>query len=152
MPNYKTHANFNILLALPAAAAGIYYLCAPPIPLLAVFAGTFCYSTLFMSPDLDLIHQIKLFSLRGLLTFPFRFYSKFFKHRGISHSFLFGTATRLLWLGGLSVLIVYLTYQVIPTEKQFLSYFNEYEPYVLYGLAGVVFADWCHLTLDFLKK
>lgn len=152
MPNYKTHTNFNLFFALPAAAAGIYYFYAPSTPFLAAFAGAFCYSTLFMSPDLDLIHQVKLFSLRGLLTFPFRFYSKFFRHRGLSHSFVFGTATRILWLAGLSLLVIYLAYQVTPTEKLFSSYFNQYKPYALYGLAGVILADWCHLMLDMFKK
>lgn len=152
MPGYKTHVKFNLLLGLPVIVAGAYYLYAPPTPFLVTLAVAFSYSTYFMSPDLDLIHQTKLFSLRGLLTLPFRFYSKFFKHRGLSHSFLFGTATRILWLGGLSILLFYLAYQTIPSEKQFFSYFKPYKLYVLYGLAGVVLADWCHLLLDYKKK
>lgn len=152
MPSYKKHVNFNCFLALPASMAAIYFVWTPPTPLLIAFASAFCYSSCFMSPDLDLIHQIKVFSLRGLLTLPFRFYSKIFKHRGLSHSFLFGTATRVLWLGGISLLLFYLLYQTIPTERQFLSYFYEYKFFVLYGLAGVVLADWCHLALDYQGK
>lgn len=152
MPAYKTHVNFNLFLALPAIIGGIYYIYTPPASFLVTLAGAFCYSTYFMSPDLDLIHQIKLFSLRGFLTLPFRFYSKIFKHRGLSHSFIFGTATRVFWLGGLSLLLFYLIYQTIPSEKQFLSYFNQHKLYVIYGLAGVILADWCHLVLDHYKK
>lgn len=149
MPCYKTHVNFNCFLALPVATAAIYFVESPPTSLLIAFASAFCYSSCFMSPDLDLIHQIKVFSLRGILTLPFRYYSKIFKHRGLSHSFLFGTATRVLWLGGIAVLLFYLFYQAIPSERLFLSYFNEYRDYVLYGLAGAVLADWCHLALDY---
>ena len=105
-----------------------------------------------MNPDLDLIHQIKLFSLRGLLTLPFRFYSKIFKHRGLSHSIIFGTATRILWLSGVALLLFYVAYRTIPTEKTFLYYLNYYKLYVIYGLAGIVLADWCHLALDYQKK
>ena len=152
MPSYRTHVNFNLFLALPVAAAALYYIYTPPTSFLAVFAGAFFYSTCFMNPDLDLVHQIKLFSLRGLLTLPFRFYSKIFKHRGLSHSALFGTATRVLWLAALSFLLFYLLYQTIPSEKKFLSYFNEYKPYALYSLAGIILADWCHLALDYWKK
>ena len=49
-----------------------------------------------MNPDLGLVHKIKLFSLRGFITLPFRGYSKIFKHKGISHSFLLGSFTRII--------------------------------------------------------
>ncbi|MDP1609276.1 MAG: DUF2227 family putative metal-binding protein [Chlamydiales bacterium] len=151
MSSYKTHVTFNLCLALPAAIAGIYYIYAPPTHFLVTFISAFFYGTCFMNPDLDLIHQIKLFSLRGFLTLPFRFYSKFFKHRGLSHSLLFGTATRILWLSGMALLLFYLVYQTVPSQKTFLSYFSDYKLYALYGLAGIILADWCHLALDHQK-
>ncbi len=151
MSNYKTHVKFNLLLALPISIAGIYYLYSPSNAFLLTFASAFSYSTCFMNPDLDLIHQIKLFSLRGLLTLPFRFYSKIFKHRGISHSMLFGTATRILWLCGIGLLLFYLIYETLPSEKTFLSYCKNYKIYMYYALAGIVLADWFHLILDYRK-
>lgn len=152
MSNYKTHVTFNTFLALPIATAGIYYFYAPPNPFLITFISAFFYGTCFMNPDLDLIHQIKIFSLRGLLTLPFRFYSKIFKHRGLSHSIIFGTATRILWLSGVALLLFYVVYRTFPTEKTFLYYLNYYKLYAIYGLAGIVLADWCHLALDYQKK
>jgi len=151
MSSYKTHVSFNLLLALPITAVGLCYVYNPPTPFLITFMSAFLYSTCFMNPDLDLIHQIKLFSIRGLLTLPFRFYSKIFKHRGLSHSIFFGTATRILWLSAVGLLLFYLVYETLPEERKFLSYLNDYKLYVLYGLAGVVLADWCHLALDFKK-
>jgi uncharacterized metal-binding protein len=152
MSSYKTHVNFNLFIALPIAMVGIYHTYIPTKPFLITFASAFVYSTCFMNPDLDLIHQIKLFSLRGVLTIPFRFYSKVFKHRGLSHSLLFGTATRLAWLAGVSLLLFYGVYRVLPTQGTFLFYLNYYKLYIFYGLAGVVFADWCHLALDYKSK
>jgi len=151
MSNYKTHVAFNLCLVLPVTIVGSYYLYHPPHPLLITFISTFCFGTCFMNPDLDLIHQIKLFSLRGFVTLPFRYYSKIFKHRGLSHSVLFGTLTRVLWVSGVAFLIFYLLYQTFPTEKKLLYYLNHYKPYVFYGLAGIVLADWCHLVLDYRK-
>lgn len=151
MSNYKTHVKFNLFLALPVSVAGIYYLYSPPNAFLLTFVTAFCYGTCFMNPDLDLIHQIKLFSLRGLLTLPFRFYSKIFKHRGLSHSILFGTASRILWLSGVALLLFYLIYETWPSEKTFLSYCRQYKTYMYYGLAGIILADWFHLVLDYRK-
>ena len=151
MSNYKTHVNFNLFFALPFATFGTYYIYEPAVSFLATFIIAFSYATCFMNPDLDLVHQIKLLSLRGVLTLPFRFYSKIFKHRGLSHSILFGTATRILWLSGVIFLGFYLMYRAIPSEKAFLSYFTLYKPYLLYGLSGIVFADLCHLALDYRK-
>lgn len=150
MSNYKTHVTFNLCIALPIAIASICYV-KTPLPLIITFTAAFFYGTCFMNPDLDLIHQVKLFSLRGLLTLPFRLYSKIFKHRGLSHSFLFGTATRVLWLGGTFLILFYLIYKTIPSKKTFLFYCRDYKYYGLYGLAGLILADCCHLLLDYRK-
>ncbi|NGX62142.1 MAG: hypothetical protein K940chlam9_01636 [Chlamydiae bacterium] len=148
MANYKTHSSFNLFLALPIFVVGIYYLLGPSSSYLLTFIGVFAYSTLFMSPDLDLVHNIKLKSLRGVLSLPFRFYSQVFKHRGISHSFFFGSFTRILWLGGIAFLLFFLLYQALPSQKNFLLFYNQHKLYLLYGVAGICLADWCHLLLD----
>lgn len=151
MSNYKTHVSFNLFLTLPISLAALYYRYSPENPLIITFVSAFIYSTCFMNPDLDLVHQIRLFSLRGILTLPFRFYSKVFRHRGLSHSLFFGTATRIAWLSALGLLIFYLIYETFPSEKRFLYYFKDYKYYLFYALAGIVLADWSHLALDYRK-
>ena len=101
-----------------------------------------------MSPDLDLANQIKLVSIRGFFTFPFRAYAKFFRHRGLSHSIIFGTLTRILWLGLIGLGIFFAIYKAVPKTQDFLSFFFKHKAYILTGLAGVFFADMCHLLLD----
>lgn len=83
---------------------------------------------------------------------PFRLYSRVFAHRGISHSPLFGSLTRILWLAMIALGIFYLVYQVIPSKHSFLKFFHRYEPFILFGFAGIFLADLCHLILDRKKN
>jgi uncharacterized metal-binding protein len=145
---YKEHAKFNIFLALPILLIGGIYFLHPPRPFLLTFASAFVYSTLFMNPDLDLARQIRLFSLRGFLTLPFRSYSSVFRHRGLSHHPLLGSLTRILWLLGWYVVIFYLVYKAVPTKASFLGFYEQYKPFIHYGFAGICLSDWCHLFLD----
>ncbi len=151
MANYKIHSTFNLCLALPLLVTGIYYIFHPARDFLLTFIAAFGYSTLFMNPDLDLANKIKLVSIRGFLTLPFRSYSLIFRHRGISHSLFFGSATRILWLTGIGALIFYLLYKTLPSEKALSTLYYSYKYYLFYAFAGICLADWSHLLLD-LKK
>lgn len=148
MSNFKTHSSFNLTLALPVFCGLLTTTFSPAIPLLAVFAGTFTYSTLFMSPDMDLAGNIKLCSFRGILTIPFRSYSLFFRHRGLSHSVLLGTLTRMFWLFGFISLVFYLVVKTIPNTKPIWHYYVYHRDYFIWGGAGVFLADMSHLLLD----
>ncbi len=148
MALYKTHVAFNITLALPIISIGVYHFLDPNWKLGLTFIGAFVYSTLFMNPDLDVANRIKLFSLRGLFTLPFRGYAKLFKHRGISHSIFLGSLTRIAWLGILGLLLFYLPYQILPEKKDVFAFFHQYKYPIFYGLAGIGFADWSHILLD----
>lgn len=152
MSNYKGHTKFNLLFALPLLGAGAYFLLETPWPLLLIFSGTFVYSTLFMSPDLDLAYQIRLRSLRGLFSLPFRLYARLFKHRGLSHSFLFGSLTRIGWLALWVLLLFVLITQSLPSEKTLLETWSSYRWQLLYAFGGICFADWSHLLLDRLTS
>ncbi|MDE3048256.1 MAG: DUF2227 family putative metal-binding protein, partial [Verrucomicrobiota bacterium] len=97
------------------------------------FVAAFLYGTFFLHPDLDIAYKIKLFSLKGLLTLPFRPYSYLFRHRGISHMPVVGTLTRVLWLSLLLWLFCGLTL-----------------PPLWFALAGLAVADLFHILLDAL--
>jgi len=101
-----------------------------------------------MNPDLDLAHKIKLISLRGFLSLPFRWYSLVFRHRGISHSLIFGSLTRLAWLGGMAALLFFLVYKALPSTRSFYATYYAYKYYIWYAAAGMCLADWSHLLLD----
>ena len=125
MANYKTHTGFNLFFMLPALVGFGYYFFQPSEKALIVFTATFTYATLFMNPDLDLVHQIKLFSLRGFLTLPFRGYSKIFKHRGISHSFLLGSFTRIIWLSSILFLLSF----IFSLSENIFSFYKHFKPF-----------------------
>jgi len=152
MSGYRTHTKVNLLITLPIATAAALLLLNPPLTLLLIGIGTFAYGTLFMSPDVDLAYQIKLVSIRGALSIPFRTYAMVFSHRGLSHSLLFGTLTRLAWLGIYVVLALYITHQVVPNKETFLHLFVRYKPYLLWGFAGLFLADASHLMMDKLHS
>lgn len=148
MSNYKGHTYFNLLFALPLLILASKHGLNLPLPVTATAVGAFVYGTLFMNPDLDLVHQIKLFSLRGLLSLPFRGYSRIFRHRGLSHSLLFGTLTRLLWIALLALVLLVLIYNVDPSAQSFKAYVLKHQAYLLAAFAGFFVADACHLLLD----
>ncbi|MCB1084727.1 MAG: DUF2227 family putative metal-binding protein [Chlamydiia bacterium] len=148
MALYKQHAQFNLFIALPILLGALYYFLHPGRPHMLTFAAAFAYSTLFMNPDLDLAHQIRLFSIRGLLTLPFRSYSKFFRHRGLSHHPFLGSLTRILWLALWGALISLILYKTLPSHKSIKQFYKRHELFILYGFAGVCLSDWSHLLLD----
>ena len=108
MPSGKTHQIVELAL-LPGLAVGYALLLRPAPPELAAFTGAYAFSSLFLSPDLDLKDNDarKRWGPLGFLWIP---YAKIFKHRGISHSLLWGPLTRLLYLavvfGGVALALV----------------------------------------------
>lgn len=148
MAMYKGHARFNLCFALPILLGAMYFFLKPNPHLMITFGAVFIYSTLFMNPDLDLANQIRLFSIRGLLTLPFRSYAKFFSHRGLSHHVLLGSLTRILWLAAWGCLIFLIYYKTLPTKATFYKFYRHYQPYIIYAFAAICIADWCHLLLD----
>lgn len=152
MPQYKTHTQFNLLLALPLLIWGAHSQLHLPKPHLITFGLAFAYGTLFMNPDLDLAHKIQLFSIRGILSLPFRAYSKVFRHRGLSHSLVFGTLTRVGWLLMIAWVITFAMYKVMLSYTDLLSVYYSYESYFFYGFIGIFLADICHVALDHTRK
>ncbi|MCI5051774.1 MAG: DUF2227 family putative metal-binding protein [Simkaniaceae bacterium] len=151
MSNYRGHTLFNLCVALPLLiAVGVYFFTSSNEELL-VFSGVFTYTTLFMSPDMDVANKIKLLSVRGILSIPFRLYAYFFRHRGISHSVLFGSLTRILWLLGCAAGIFFLVYSSLPTQKTLYKFYYLHRDLIHLTVLAIVLADLCHLLLD-LKK
>ena len=151
MALYKTHTKFNLIIGFPIISYLLFLLFHPVINYYLSFSFCFCYSTLFMNPDMDLANKIKLFSLKGLMTLPFRLYSVFFNHRGLSHNLFFGTLSRVLFLSLVYVGILSVIDYSFVSKKLYLNFWDSYRMYIIYGFSGLFTADLCHLLLD-LKK
>lgn len=150
MALYKTHAKLNILIALPIVLGICTYLLKTDPKLLLIFSSAFIYGTLYMNPDLDLAHSIKLFSFRGVLTMPFRGYSKIFKHRGISHSIILGTLTRVGYLVGLAFFISYFLLQIPYFHQEAYLFYQSNKTLFITGFLGLFLADFFHILVDVL--
>jgi uncharacterized metal-binding protein len=145
MPAYRTHVTMNLFLGLPLGLAAMKYtVLSTPADMLS-FSGAFVYGTLFLHPDMDLARNIRLFSIKGLLTLPFRPYSYLFRHRGISHVIIIGTLTRVLWLIG----FIYLVFSCLGWVFPNIANWNQ--PILWFGISGLATADVFHVLLDKLK-
>ncbi len=145
MPNFRTHVTVNLFLGLPLGLAALKYtVLSTPTDMLS-FAAAYIYGTLFLHPDMDLARNIRLFSLKGLLTLPFRPYSYLFRHRGISHVIIIGTLTRVLWLLG----FITLSFSCLGWANPNIANWNQ--PLVWFGISGLATADFFHVLLDRLK-
>jgi uncharacterized metal-binding protein len=151
MPNYRTHSVTNLFLILPLAYTGAAYFFKPTQEEAATFIGCFTYATLFMSPDVDLAYQNKLFSLKGVLTLPFRLYALIFSHRGLSHMPIIGTLTRLIYLAAISIIVYGMVNQVFPSFPLILDFIKNHDLLIFWGISGAFMADLAHEALDNLS-
>ncbi|KKN63689.1 hypothetical protein LCGC14_0499240 [marine sediment metagenome] len=71
-----------------------------------IAAVSFLFGVFMLSPDLDLRNSSPT-KRWGPLRLLWRFYSKTHAHRGISHSMLFGTLERVLYMSSVLLLIGY---------------------------------------------
>ncbi len=152
MAQYKTHTFFNLIIGLPLSLFALWYFFHFKEKEIAVYSLSFCYASLFMNPDMDLAHKIRLFSLRGLLSLPFRLYSRIFSHRGLSHSVLFGTLTRVLWLFLAALAVAYIFEISFLKEKNLLLFIKSHQSIFILIFSGFFLADICHVFLDKIHK
>jgi uncharacterized metal-binding protein len=99
MPSGRTHNVINLTFLLPFAwAASSRH---TPQELIVTGGVSYIFATYFLSPDLDLEYSGPSSRWRILRLF-WKPYSWLFHHRGLSHSLLFGTLTRLTYLAALT--------------------------------------------------
>lgn len=151
MSNYKSHNLFNCVITFPLFILIAYKFFSPTTKELCLFSFFYFYTTFFMSPDMDISHKIKLFSLRGFLTFPFRLYSRIFKHRGLSHFFFIGSLTRIFWLCLWGLLILYL-FNIAFDKSSLIKYILSHPKQLLWSSSAIFLADFSHIILDKIKK
>ncbi len=113
MPSGKVHNVINTLSLLGLGAAAGYAQTSGYVHLEAgavlAFCGAFAAGTYLLSPDLDLAEQhVSTKNNWGPLGFLWVPYGWVFSHRGMSHSWLLGPLTRLIYLALLLVLPVLL--------------------------------------------
>lgn len=88
-------------------------------PIIATFAISFVVATIFLSPDLDLLHSTPAKNW-GVFKFLWLPYGLIFRHRGLSHGLLTSTITKVMYIAIIAVLGVcfyHLFFSIIPFVK-----------------------------------
>lgn len=105
MPAGKVHLRIELVLFFALAVCGWILIENGVLPLrdVGAFLVAYLFSSLFLSPDLDLWESraTKRWGIGRVLWYP---YSKLFRHRRISHHLILGPLTRIAYLGALVVL------------------------------------------------
>ena len=128
------------------------------LPQVVAFFMGFLGGTFLVTPDLDLAEQHVLPKRNwGILGFVWVPYGYLFAHRGVSHTYVFGPLTRLIYMLGLVSVIVGAVYGVAHAADYPLTFSSAWlrrlcdERWVLFllaGLAGFYFSQWLHLFAD----
>ena len=162
MPSGRTHeainlTAFGLLVGGYAALQSQGYtaeydvLLAPET--VGVFTAAYFTGTYLVTPDLDLaenhVRAKSNWGLLGLLWVP---YGKLFSHRGLSHSWLIGPLTRLLYMvlvalaigWGVSALSPYFGY----TFRIRIALRENWQELAIGALAGYYLSQWLHLLAD----
>lgn len=153
MPSGRVHNLINIA-AYSVLAAGVLLatrqdlLTVTPVQALS-FSVAFFAGTLLLSPDLDLadgpVDSKRRWGVLGVMWVP---YGWLFRHRGLSHTWLLGPLTRLVYLGLWGLLLFGLLRFVwpdvsLPRVPQPVSL-----KVVLPLVAGYYLSQWLHLIAD----
>ena len=120
---------------------------------LTVFSISYLIGSFLITPDLDLANQhVSAKSYWGRFGFLWFIYGKLFRHRGISHSWIIGPLSRILYmivmvLAFLGAVTYLFSFFGIDLEFKALVIKNWKE--LLGGsLVGYYFSQWSHLLAD----
>lgn len=156
VPNGRVHNLINIA-AYSVLAAGVliatrrHLLTVTPAQALNFTLG-FAAGTFLLSPDLDLaegrVDSKRRWGVLGVLWVP---YGLLFRHRGLSHTWLLGPLTRLVYLGLLAALLAGLVRFAwpaapLPTVPEPVSL-----KVLLPLLTGYYLSQWLHLIADGIR-
>ena len=141
MPEGKVHERFNLLLggafALAGTAVGLDW----GHPFCSGAAAGYLVGTFLVTPDVDHYPRYRTRPVQGWgrLGFIWVFYGLLFRHRGLSHNWLLGPLTRVVYLSPLLLLLGLLLERLglMPPPGALWG-----------GLAGYYLSQWLHLWLD----
>lgn len=144
---------------LPLFVGGAIYVNRHHFPieshLFYLFLASYIFSVFYMSPDLDL-QQCRSRGRWGPLEFIWEPYSRWFSHRGLSHSLIWGTMTRILYLGIIGGIfwLAWLAWTCgVPGLREPILYLREarrFIPEIITLFLGLFLPNLIHITLDSL--
>ena len=107
MPSGRVHLRIEMSIFVACVASGVYLSQAGLVRVMyvGVFLGSYLFSSLFLSPDLDLkgSDSFRRWGIARVIWVP---YARLFRHRALSHHIVFGPLTRISYLGGIVSLVL----------------------------------------------
>lgn len=156
MPSGRVHniintATFGLIAAATFWAAAQQLIVITPAQA-ASFSSAYAVGTFLLSPDLDLAER-RVDSKRrwGPLGFVWVPYGRLFSHRGLSHTWLLGPLTRLIYLGLIGLLISGLLLFVWPQLRWPASVSSPSLEVALPLALGYYVSQWLHLIADGIR-
>lgn len=157
MPSGRVHETIN--LGVLGALAGGYYglrqpLDLPPVaePVALCFSLSYLVGTFLITPDLDLAEQrVRAKGYWGVLGWIWVPYGLMFSHRGLSHSWLAGPLTRLVYLGailGLGWLLLQAVAGYLESPLPRLQADLPPAHLLWSAVGGYYLSQWLHLAAD----
>lgn len=157
MPSGKRHEDINIsLLGLGLAA---YHFQVQPLhtsePTMLAFSLGYFAGTFLITPDLDLADKkVRAKTNWGWLGWMWVPYGWCFSHRGLSHSWIVGPLTRIIYLLGIAGLVyslgvVVFGYLGIKVSLAFLLD-RQIQSFIWPAVLGYYVSQWLHLVVDAL--
>lgn len=161
MPSGRTHEAINVIV-YAALAGGYAYARRQGLvddhPLLATetlaaFSASYLVGTFLVTPDLDLAeNRVRAKSHWGLLGLLWVPYGAIFSHRGLSHSWLVGPLTRLVYLILVALALGYAASLVAPwfgyTLQVNVILGENWQQLGLGAVLGYYASQWLHLLAD----
>ncbi|WP_027882185.1 metal-binding protein [Meiothermus rufus] len=155
MPSGRVHEVINLsVLGLASAAYWIHQQAIPiPQPAAVAFVGGFLVGTFLITPDLDLAEQrVRPKERWGWLGFFWVPYGWLFAHRGLSHTWVVGPLTRLLYLGGVGLALYGLAHvlaEYLGLRLELQAQLKAPPQEILWALVlGYYASQWLHLMAD----
>ncbi len=155
MPSGRVHEAINTgVLGLASAAYWVYQSeVAIPEPVAVAFVGSFLVGTFLVTPDLDLAEQqVRAKGRWGWLGLFWVPYGWMFSHRGLSHTWIIGPLTRILYLGAVGVVLYWITALVtgyLGVRLDLQAQLRVPSQEILWALIlGYYVSQWLHLIAD----
>jgi uncharacterized metal-binding protein len=162
VPNGRTHEAINLTFYAGLAAGYAYaksqgltaeleQLITPQI--ITTFSASYLVGTFLVTPDLDLAEQgVRAKSNWGLLGMLWIPYGAMFSHRGLSHTWLVGPMTRLIYMVVVALAISYVASAIAPFFGYTFSIRTQLvrngQELAIGALIGYYLSQWLHLVAD----
>ncbi|MGD1894816.1 MAG: DUF2227 family putative metal-binding protein [Cyclobacteriaceae bacterium] len=157
MASGRTH-NVGTLVLTPVVAWAAWELGQHDV-LTTWLAGIGCFCGIFISPDLDMrqrtVSETTLLrwslGIGYIWIFLWYPYAMLFRHRGISHTPIIGTVTRVLYLLAIAVLVQYLAHTFAAAQWSIWDWVKEYQRFIAIFIGGLAISDLGHWVLDHVR-